>query len=308
MAFFTVIIPLFNKESFIGSTLKSVLNQSFSDFEVLIINDGSTDKSEEKVLEFKDIRIHYFYKENGGVSSARNFGIEKAQSSYITFIDADDYWYPDFLQEMFKYTNTFPKLKVFSAAIEVETSKKIIPSSYSIVKTGDCEIVNYFDASLKETVICTSCAVFHKSVFEKTGNFDSQLKSGEDTDLWIRIGLNFPILFSWKILARYVYDTQSLTKNHRTSINSLDFSKYISLEKTNPNLKNFLDLNRFSLAIKSKIIGDNQRFQLFYKEIDLKNLSLKKRILLELPSFLLKPLIDLKTILANIGLGNSVFK
>ncbi len=308
MAFFTVIIPLFNKENFIESTLKSVLNQSFIDLEVLIINDGSTDKSEEKVLEFKDIRIHYFYKENGGVSSARNFGIEKAQSSYITFIDADDYWYPDFLQEMFKYTNTFPELKVFSAAIEVETSKKIIPSSYSIVKTGDCEIVNYFDASLKETVICTSCAVFHKSVFEKTGNFDSQLKSGEDTDLWIRIGLNYPILFSWKILARYVYDAQSLTKNHRTSINSLDFSKYISLEKTNPNLKNFLDLNRFSLAIKSKIIGDNQHFQLFYKEIDLKNLSLKKRILLELPSFLLKPLIDLKTILANMGLGNSVFK
>lgn len=308
MAFFTVIIPLFNKENFIENTLKSVLNQNFIDFEVLIINDGSTDKSEEKVLGFKDTRIHYFYIENEGVSAARNFGIAKAQSDYITFIDADDFWYPNFLEEMFENIGRFPELKVFSAAIEVETSKKIIPSSYSIVKTADCEIVNYFEASSKETVICTSCAVFHKSVFEKTGNFDSQLKSGEDTDLWIRIGLNFPILFSWKILARYVYDTQSLTKNHRTSINSLDFSKYISLEKTNPNLKNFLDLNRFSLAIKSKIIGDNQRFQLFYKEIDLKNLSLKKRILLELPSFLLKPLIDLKTILANIGLGNSVFK
>lgn len=308
MAFFTVIIPLFNKENFIENTLKSVLNQSFIDFEVLIINDGSTDKSEEKVLEFKDTRIHYFYKENEGVSAARNFGIEKAKSDYITFIDADDFWYPNFLEEMFKNIRRFPELKVFSAAIEVETSKKIIPSTYSIVKTADCEIVNYFEASSKETVICTSCAVFHKSVFEKTGNFDIQLKSGEDTDMWIRIGLIYPILFSWKILARYVYDPKSLTKNHTTTINSFDFSKYTSLEKTNPSLKKFLDLNRFSLAVKSKIIGEKKHFLLFYKAINLENLSLKKRILLKLPVYILKPLIDLKTLLANFGLGNSVFK
>lgn len=308
MPFFSIIIPLFNKENFIENTLKSVLNQSFIDFEVLIINDGSTDKSEEKVLEFKDTRIHYFYKENEGVSAARNFGIEKAKSNYITFIDADDYWYPNFLEEMFKNIRRFPELKVFSAAIEVETSKKIIPSTYSIVKTADCEIVNYFEASSKETVICTSCAVFHKSVFEKTGNFDIQLKSGEDTDMWIRIGLIYPILFSWKILARYVYDPKSLTKNHTTTINSFDFSKYTSLEKTNPSLKKFLDLNRFSLAVKSKIIGEKKHFLLFYKAINLENLSLKKRILLKLPVYILKPLIDLKTLFANFGLGNSVFK
>ncbi len=308
MAFFTVIIPLFNKEKFIENTLKSVLNQSFSDFEVLIINDGSTDKSEEKVLEFNDARIHYFYQENGGVSVARNFGIAKAQSDYITFIDADDYWYPNFLQEMFENINRFPKLKVFSAAIEVETSKKNIASCYSIVKTGDCEIVNYFEASQKETVICTSCAVFHKSIFEKTGLFDIQLKSGEDTDMWIRIGINYPILFSWKILARYVYDPISLTKNHKITIDSLNFSKFALIEKTNPNLKKFLDLNRFSLAIKSKIIGDKERFSLFYNEIDLKNMSLKKRTLLELPACLLKPLIVLKIFLANVGIGTSVFK
>lgn len=308
MPFFSVIIPLYNKENFIENTLISVLNQSFTDFEVLVINDGSTDKSQEKVLKFKDSRIHYFYRENGGVSAARNFGIEKAQSDYITFIDADDFWYPNFLQEMFKNSNKFTDLKVFSAAIEIETSKKIFPSSYSIVKTGDCEIVNYFEASVKETAICTSCAVFHKSVFEKTGNFDIHLKSGEDTDMWIRIGVNYHVLFSWKILARYVYDPKSLAKNHTTTINSLDFSKYALLEKTNPSLKKFLDLNRFSLAIKSKIVRKKKHFQLFYKAIDLENLSLKKRILLKLPVYILKPLIDFKTLLANFGLGNSVFK
>nr|WP_315145905.1 glycosyltransferase family 2 protein [uncultured Flavobacterium sp.] len=308
MPFFTVIIPLYNKENFIENTLISVLNQSFNDFEVLIINDGSTDKSEEKVLKFKDSRIKYFHKENGGVSTARNFGIEKASSNYITFIDADDYWYPNFIEEMNNAISRFPKLKVFTAAIEVETSKKVFPSSYSIVKTGDYEIVNYFEASTKESVIWTSCAVFHKSVFEKTGNFDINLKSGEDTDMWIRIGLIYPVLFSWKILARYVYDEKSLSKNHKYSIECIDFFKYALLEKTNPSLKKFLDLNRFSLAIKSKIIGEKKHFLQFYKAIDLENLSLKKRIILELPIYILKPLIDLKTLLANFGLGNSVFK
>lgn len=308
MPFFSVIIPLYNKENFIENTLKSVLNQKFIDFELLIINDGSIDKSEEKVLGFKDARIQYFYKKNGGVSAARNFGIAKAKSNYITFIDADDYWYPEFLQEMFANISSFPELKVFSAAIEVETSKKVFPSSYSIAKKADCQIVNYFEASLKETVIFTSCAVFHKSVFEKTGLFDIHLKSGEDIDLWIRIGINYPILFSWKILARYVYDPKSLSKNHSTYINSLDFCKYNSLEKTNHSLKKFLDLNRFSLAIKSKITGNKKCFSAFYAAIDLENLSLKKRILLQLPVFMLKSLISLKIFLANVGIGNSIFK
>jgi glycosyltransferase involved in cell wall biosynthesis len=308
MAFFSVIIPLYNKENFIENTLKSVLNQSFTDFEVLIVNDGSTDTSEQKAKQFNDPRISYFLKENEGVASARNYGINLAKAEHLTFIDADDYWYPDFLQEMFNNINRYPELNVFSAAIEVETSKKVFTSSYSIVKTGDCQIVDYFSASRKESVICTSCAVFHKRVFNKSGVFDPNMKISEDTDLWIRIGLNYPVLFSWKILARYVYDDKSLTKNHKNSINSFDFYKYSLQEKTNPSLKKFLDLNRFSLAIKSKIIGDNKRFLEFYEAINLKKISLKKRILLKLPVLLLKPLIELKTLLANFGLGNSVFK
>lgn len=308
MPVFSVIISLYNKEKFIENTLKSVLDQRFTDYEIIIVNDGSTDNSEEKVLKFKDPKIQYFYKENGGVSSARNFGIEIAKSNYITFIDADDYWYPNFLQEMFGYINKFPEQKVFSAAIEIETSKKTIPSRYSIVKTGEFEIVTYFEASVKETVICTSCAVFHKSIFEKTNSFDINLKSGEDTDMWIRIGLNYPILFVWNILARYRFDPKSLSKNYETSINSFDFTKYEILEKTNPSLKKFLDLNRFSLAIKSKLIGEQEIFLQLHKAIDLQNMSLKKRILLKLPVYILKPLIILKTLLANLGLVNSIFK
>ncbi|MFE3869099.1 glycosyltransferase family 2 protein [Flavobacterium sp. LS2P90] len=308
MPFFSVIIPLFNKEKFIEATLKSVLIQTFIDFEILIINDGSTDNSAEIIKGFDDPRIRYFYKENEGVSSARNTGIKNAKAKFIAFLDADDYWYPDFLEEMFKNIQSYPQEKVFSAAIEIETSKKVIPASYSILKTNHCEIVNYFNASSKETVICTSCAVFHKSIFSETGTFDLKIKSGQDTDMWIRIGMNYPVVFSWKILARYIYDEKSLSKNKNYLNQKINFSKFEEQEKTNLSLKKFLDLNRFSLAIKSKLIADDDNFNTYSKAIDQKNISLKKRILLIMPSVILKPLINLKLILVNNGFGNSVFK
>lgn len=308
MPFFSVIIPLYNKENFIENTLKSVLNQKLTDFEIIIVNDGSTDKSEEKLLHFQDDRIQYFYKENEGVSIARNYGIEKAESNYIAFIDADDYWYPEFLEEIFKSIKLFPEQKIFTAAIEIETSKNIFPAQYSIQKTGDFELVNYFKASLKESVIWTSSAVFHKSIFADIGNFDPKIKSGQDTDLWIRIGLIYPILFSWKILARYVYDENSLSKNEAFLSSKLNFSKFTEQEKINPYLKHFLDLNRFSLAIKSKLASNKSLFNYYYNGIDLKKMIFKKRFLLILPPYTLRLLILIKLKLAHLGFGSSVFK
>jgi len=308
MPFFSVIIPLYNKEKFIEATLKSVLIQSFTDFEILIINDGSTDKSAEKIIEFKDSRIRYFSKENGGASSARNYGLEKTQTNYITFIDADDYWYPNFLEEMHHNIHRFPEQKVFSAAIEIETSKKVIPAVYSIKKTNNFKIVNYFTASLKESVVWTSCAVFEKSVFEKIGVFDTNLKSGQDTDLWIRIGLVYPILFNWKILARYVNDYTSLSKQSELYLEKLNFTKFSEKEIAQPELKKFLDLNRYAFALKCKLNDDKLNFDKFYAAIDLHKLPIKKRILIQLPASILNKLIELNLLLVQIGLSNSVFK
>ena len=308
MPFFSVIIPLYNKEKFIENTLHSVLNQTFTDFEVIIVNDGSTDKSEEKVLGFNDPRIHYYSKQNEGVSVARNLGIEKANSNYITFIDADDYWYPSFLNEMHINSNSFPEQKVFAAAVEIETIKNVIPAQYSVLKMHECQIVDYFDASFKMTIICTSCAVFHKSIFEEIGNFDINIRSGQDTDLWIRIGLKKPVVFSSKILARYVYDHESLSKQAEYFSTKIDFAKFAEVEKSNSKLKKFLDYNRFSSAIKCKMIGDEQNFKHFYKAIDLKNLTKKKIFLLQLPSVFLKALLKVNLLLVRVGLSNSVFR
>ena len=93
----SVVIPLYNKESFITETIQSVLNQTFADFELILINDGSTDKSEAVVKTFNDHRIRYKSIANSGVSVARNTGIELAKFTWIAFLDADDWWAPSFL-------------------------------------------------------------------------------------------------------------------------------------------------------------------------------------------------------------------
>lgn len=307
MPYFSIVIPVYNKAAFLKATLDSVLAQSFTDFELILVNDGSTDDSAQVIAGFKDDRIRYFEKENGGASTARNFGILQATSRYITFLDADDYWYPDFLQEMFRLTNRFAYEKIFAAAIEIEMPEKVFPAQYSITLGNDAQIVDYFDASTRTTAICTSCAVFEKSLFEEVGHFDTNIKSGQDTDLWIRMGLKYPVVFSSKILARYVYDAQSLSKN-KAHVKKLDFSKFATEEKSNAKLKKFLDLNRYSFAVRCKLHGNFALFREYRRAIDLRNLSLKKRVLVDLPAAVLKGLIELNLLLVRLGISRSAFK
>ncbi len=308
MPYFSIVIPVFNKEKFLSNTLKSVLSQTFSDYEIIIVNDGSTDNSEAVIKAFTDNRIQHFSKENEGVAVARNFGIDKAKSDFVCFLDADDFWHPDFLETMHTYSQKFPKQKVFACAIEVETQNKPFAANYSIKKNADVEIVDFFESSQKECVLWTSSVVIHKSVFETVGNFDTKIKKGEDTELWIRIGLQFPVVFIWRILARYVYDQSSVSRNLNYYFEPYTFEKYASEEKKNPKLKQYLDLNRFSAVIKCKLSGDIKTAKAIYKQIDLDIIGWKKIILLQLPRIVLKFLLRFKNFLAGIGLGKSVFR
>lgn len=308
MPYFSIVIPVYNKEKFVAKTLKSVLSQTFSDFEIIIVNDGSNDNSEAIIQTFQDDRIQYYSKKNEGVTVARNFGIEKTTADYICFLDADDYWFPNFLETMHQFIAKLPEQMIFASAIEIETKNKTIPAHYSISKKSDFEIVNFFDASQKECVLWTSSICIHKDVFEKVGTFDTKIKHGEDTELWIRIGLQFPIVFIRKILARYVYDESSISRNSNYFFERYTFNKYASEEKQNAALKKYMDLNRFSAVIKCNLNGDSKRAQEIYAEIDLKNLSSKKRFLLNLPPIALQLLLKLQLLLTNIGLRNSVFR
>ncbi len=306
---FSVVISVFNKEKYIADTLKSVLSQTFTDFEVVILNDGSTDNSEAEILKFNDPRIRYFSKENSGASAARNFTIQQAESEYIALMDADDYWYPFYLEEQNRLLKKFPNEYVFATATEIKRNGKTFKNSYSI-KTieNDSILVEYFEASQMDSVLLSISTVLKKQVFENVGWYDPKIKSGEDTDLYVRIGLKYKVVFSPKVCATYVVRKNSLFKSVKKLEEKANFEAYEPFEKDNPALKKFLDLNRYSLCILAKMQGNKEAFQKNLKKIDQENLSKKQQFLLRQNKTILKYLSKTKDNLEKLGLRLGTFK
>lgn len=307
---FSVVISVFNKESFIGKTIESVLNQTVQDFEIVVVNDCSTDESEKEVLNIDDNRITYFkLSENQGAGAARNKGLSLATGKYIALLDGDDLWYPNYLSEIESLIFKFPTHKVFATAIDIEEHDGIRPSSYSFFNIDNERqlSLDYFTSSFKNTLLTSSSTVIEQSVFEEIGTYDASIKSGQDTDLWIRVGLAYEVAFSTVPCARYLHTPQSLYKGIRSVNDRPTFEKYMPYEKGNPGLKKFLDLNRFSLAIRAKIWNEDSEAQKFIQQIDLNNLNPKQRKLLHRSGNQLKILFKTKKILEKLGLRLSAF-
>lgn len=285
---FSVIISVYNKELHIANTINSVLNQTIQDFEIIVINDGSTDNSKIILESFHDKRISIFHTKNKGASAARNHGIQQANSDYIALLDGDDYWHPFFLEEINSLLAKFPKEKIFATAIELQDNNLIYPAKYSIPSNTQHQIIDYFKGSQLKTVLSSSSVVVHQSVFKNIGYFDPTIISGQDTDLWIRIGIKYQIAFSRRVAVRYINVTNSLSNTTIDVTKKSDFKKFEEAEKTNPDLKKILDLNRFSMAILSKRGKNNEKFEFYKSGINYKNLNWKQKILLKLP----KPLLD----------------
>ncbi|MGB3605774.1 MAG: glycosyltransferase [Psychroserpens sp.] len=292
--FFSVVISVYNKELFISKTLNSVLNQTFKDFEVIIINDGSTDQSLDILNAFEDQRITIISQENAGASQARNTGMAVAKGVFIALLDGDDLWEPLFLESIHELTKKHPSYSVFGAAIAHKHEQKITPVPYSFEHFKDERILDYFKASKRHTILSGSSTIFRKDILKKTGNFDTTIASGQDTDLWIRIGLNYPIVFLNTVLVYYVQNEHSLS-NITTDVNAKSkLDKYLEEEKTNSDLKIFMDNNRFSLAILGRL-NHNERAYNYYKSgISQQHLSLKRRILLNAPKWMIKLFLNFK--------------
>lgn len=304
----SVAIAVFNKENQIKSTLESVINQSYPVSEIIIVNDGSIDNSEQVILSISDVRIKYIKQENKGAAAARNKAIENCTNDYVALIDADDKWDLDFLKNIVNAINKYPNEKVFSTAIKRETDVgNSFKSSYNVPTMDTIGVYNYFEASTKCSIILSSVIVLHKDVFQEVGYFDKDILSGEDTDLWIRIGLKFPVVFIPKYLATYTYVANSLSYSKVALKDKLNFDKFSEEEKTNPLLKKFLDLNRYSLAVSAKEIGDMEWYKRLFKSIDLNNLNSKQRIILKSPRWSIVFMKNFKSFLSKIGLQTTSF-
>lgn len=216
---FSVVIPLYNKEQSIVNTLLSVLKQSYQNFEIVVIDDGSTDNSVDAVKTINDERIRLINQENQGVSAARNRGIREAKYEWIAFLDGDDIWESDHLEEIIKMRNIVPNEKVYVTSFEYSDKRTMYKHKRN---SSIFKIENYFSEVMRERLIWTSIVVVNKSCFEKVGYFNIKLNRGEDLDLWARLSKHFTIIKSEKVTAIYnLEETLSLTKSRSVYQNSI---------------------------------------------------------------------------------------
>jgi len=184
----SVIIPAYNAAKTILDTIISVQQQSLSDFELIIINDGSTDETLDLISSIEDCRIKIFSYENRGVSTARNRGISQATGDFITFLDADDLWTPDKLELQFKTLQKHPEAGVvYSWTLVVQENSQRLCPGVSASFEG-----NVYQYLLVDNFIASgSNLMLRRQVVELIGRFDPDLKYGEDWEYWLRVALHF---------------------------------------------------------------------------------------------------------------------
>jgi len=196
MPFFSVIIPAYNRADFLKKAADSVLSQTFNDFELIIVDDGSEDGTKKLVNSLPDQRIKYIYQDNSGVSAARNRGIKEAEGEFIAFLDSDDWWLPGKLEETEKHIKNNPDYRIFHTQEKwfrggaVLNQKKVHRKPH-----GDI-----FARCLKLCCVSISTAVIHKSVFEKVGLFNKSFPACEDYDFWLRVSAEYTVYLMDKVL------------------------------------------------------------------------------------------------------------
>ena len=205
---FSIVLPLYNKEESIGQTIQSVLAQTAGDFELLVVNDGSKDKSREVVAGIADPRLRIIDKPNGGVSSARNVGIRDARADYIAFIDGDDLWAPDFLATIQQLIHTYPEAAVFATGFAGMTrSGEILKRNFV---AGGGIIGNYFKLVLNNAVIHSSAVCVKKEAFNSILPFNEKITHGEDLDVWARLAQHFKVALSPEVKSFYIQDAENM--------------------------------------------------------------------------------------------------
>ena len=287
----SVVIPLFNKEKSISNTIYSVLSQTFPDFEIVVINDGSTDNSLVVLDRIKDNRITIVSQVNSGVSSARNSGIRHAKYNLIALLDGDDLWDCSFLEEMSYLINSYPDAALYGCGYSFQHCNSTTTTPDLGLNSHFKGYLDYFTYAKNNTLFTSSSVIFRKDAFIEIGEFDSSLISGEDIDLWIRFGLHKNVAFYNKPLAIYKLDGENRSLNRPVSkANSLiwNLSKYKDYENSNPVFKEFLDNWRLA-NIYNYLTGsrnDVDTIKDLLSDIDLKKYSIIWTILKKTPGFL----------------------
>ena len=276
----SVVIPLYNKESNIIATLNAVINQSYKQFEIVIVDDGSTDNSLELVQAVNDERLRVFTQRNQGVSVARNKGILEAQTSWIALLDADDVWDKDYLRELTLAMSIYPEKNIFASghtrkfkAYSLRHTNKFLPEESKI------GVVDYIDAlSAGQGPINSSNSIIKKDVLIESGMFKPGQKNYEDHDVWLRIYREDDIVFVNKNLVVINRDIPDSASSH--VFKALDLLKYLdSMIITRKKLSGSR-ADKFEQFYNKWCLFTFLKYGKFYSRVERKTINLKMANLL----------------------------
>ncbi len=208
----SVIIPAYNAESFIAEAIESVIAQSYRYYEIIVVDDGSTDDTRSVLQPYIDQKIiSYCYRTNSGPAVARNVGIQMATGDLIGFLDADDTWLPSKLQEQVAYLLEYEEVAFVSADMSLARDREVVADScfchnrYEYIASG-----LIYENLLRENFIFTPMVLVRKTVLEQVGTFDISLRISEDRDLWLRIARDHQVAILDKVLGvRHLHGTNT---------------------------------------------------------------------------------------------------
>lgn len=287
----SVVIPLYNKEKSIIRTIHRLKSQTMKQFEVIIVDDGSTDSSflNAKQAIGNDVRFKLLQKSNGGVSSARNEGIRNAKYEYISFLDADDYWEDTYLEELVQMIELYPTAGIYGIGWnfmynDIHSQVQAREFHYHVVDDYWNAPCSYFTSSSTTTTT---------TVLNAVGLFNENVSIGEDVDMWCRILLKYKGVYYDKPLAYYVQDSENrLYLKHvpidKNWVNYLD--RYKSERMKDITFRKYIDKLMAAELVKyldSQEYHHNndlrQRVKYLRSELDFNVLPVKTRIRLIAP-------------------------
>jgi glycosyltransferase involved in cell wall biosynthesis len=212
----SVIIPTYNSAKYLPETLESVLKQTFKDFEIIVVDDGSSDHTPDVIKPYLD-RVKYVQKSNGGPASARNLGLTHAKGEFVAFLDADDIWNSKKLEQQIKIMQSMPEVGIVHTGVQViDADGQEVLLNHKDRK--DSKTYSFMDLFNKNK-IATSSVLVRAECFKKVGAFDEnpEIISLEDYDLWLRIAAQYKIYFLAEPLLEYRIHNQGISQNIQRS-------------------------------------------------------------------------------------------
>lgn len=267
--YFSVVIPLYNKQDSITATLQSVLAQTYTKYEIVVVDDGSTDNSAQVVDEFihasqlSPLAFRLIRKPNGGVSSARNRGVQEAKYEHIALLDGDDIWDAHYLEEQANLICDFPDAKMWGMNYADIVDGKIFPYQQGMGENYRGYVENYFGTSHGD-LFWSSALVLKKEIGEQIELFDERMAYSEDMDVWYRIILNYSVVFCNKTLAFYNKDAENRAEKHFHAHFDIKrrmeyyIDKYESYFKQEPAFARFISLRAAWLILQGGYYFGNQ--------------------------------------------------